>query len=65
MWEHVKLPAGKMLIPGCVSHATNIVEHPELVAQRLTRLAETRRPRERDGRHGLRLRAKPVRQARA
>ena len=40
VWEDVKLPAGKMLIPGCVSHATNIVEHPELVAQRLTRLAK-------------------------
>ena len=40
VWENVKLPAGKTLIPGCVSHATNIVEHPELVAQRLTRLAK-------------------------
>jgi 5-methyltetrahydropteroyltriglutamate--homocysteine methyltransferase len=40
VWESVKLPAGKTLIPGCVSHATNIVEHPELVAQRLTRLAK-------------------------
>lgn len=40
VWEKVKLPAGKVLIPGCVSHATNIVEHPELVAQRLTRLAK-------------------------
>ena len=39
VWETVKLPAGKTLIPGCVSHATNIVEHPELVAQRLVRLA--------------------------
>jgi 5-methyltetrahydropteroyltriglutamate--homocysteine methyltransferase len=39
VWESTKLPAGKVLIPGCVSHATNIVEHPELVAQRLTRLA--------------------------
>lgn len=39
VWESVKLPDGKTLIPGCVSHATNIVEHPELVAQRLTRLA--------------------------
>jgi len=39
VWQTVKLPAGKVLIPGCVSHATNIVEHPELVAQRLTRLA--------------------------
>jgi 5-methyltetrahydropteroyltriglutamate--homocysteine methyltransferase len=40
VWESVKLPQGKTLIPGCVSHATNIVEHPELVAQRLTRLAK-------------------------
>ena len=40
VWENVKLPAGKTLIPGCVSHATNIVEHPELVAQRLMRLAK-------------------------
>ncbi len=39
VWESVKLPEGKTLIPGCVSHATNIVEHPELVAQRLVRLA--------------------------
>jgi 5-methyltetrahydropteroyltriglutamate--homocysteine methyltransferase len=40
VWESVKLPEGKTLIPGCVSHATNIVEHPELVAQRLVRLAK-------------------------
>ena len=40
MWQSVKLPAGKMLIPGVISHATNIVEHPELVAQRLVRLAK-------------------------
>jgi 5-methyltetrahydropteroyltriglutamate--homocysteine methyltransferase len=39
VWEKVKLPAGKKLIPGVISHATNIVEHPELVAQRLVRLA--------------------------
>jgi 5-methyltetrahydropteroyltriglutamate--homocysteine methyltransferase len=39
IWQDVKLPPGKVLIPGCISHATNIVEHPELVAQRLTRLA--------------------------
>ena len=37
---NVKLPPGKKLIPGVISHATNIVEHPELVAQRLVRLAE-------------------------
>jgi 5-methyltetrahydropteroyltriglutamate--homocysteine methyltransferase len=39
IWESVKLPEGRKLIPGVVSHATNIVEHPELVAQRLVRLA--------------------------
>ena len=36
----VKLPPGKVLIPGVISHATNIVEHPELVAQRIVRLAK-------------------------
>ena len=40
VWQTAKLPAGKKLIPGVISHATNIVEHPELVAQRLTRLAK-------------------------
>jgi len=40
VWQSVKLPPGKTLIPGVVSHATNIVEHPELVAQRLVRLAK-------------------------
>jgi 5-methyltetrahydropteroyltriglutamate--homocysteine methyltransferase len=39
VWEDVKLPMGKVLIPGVISHATNIVEHPELVAQRLTNFA--------------------------
>jgi 5-methyltetrahydropteroyltriglutamate--homocysteine methyltransferase len=39
LWEHVKLPEGKVLIPGVVTHHTNVVEHPELVAERLTRLA--------------------------
>jgi 5-methyltetrahydropteroyltriglutamate--homocysteine methyltransferase len=39
VWESVKLPRDKVLIPGVISHATNIVEHPELVAQRLVRLA--------------------------
>lgn len=39
VWEHVKLPEGKTLLPGLVSHATNIVEHPELVAERIVRLA--------------------------
>jgi 5-methyltetrahydropteroyltriglutamate--homocysteine methyltransferase len=40
LWEHVKLPEGKILIPGVISHATNIVEHPELVAQRIIRYAK-------------------------
>ena len=40
VWRGVKLPPGKKLIPGVISHATNIVEHPELVAQRLVRLAK-------------------------
>jgi 5-methyltetrahydropteroyltriglutamate--homocysteine methyltransferase len=39
VWEDVTLPEGKKLIPGVVTHHTNVVEHPELVAQRLTRLA--------------------------
>jgi 5-methyltetrahydropteroyltriglutamate--homocysteine methyltransferase len=40
IWEDVKLPDGKKLIPGIVTHHTNVVEHPELVAQRLVRLAK-------------------------
>jgi 5-methyltetrahydropteroyltriglutamate--homocysteine methyltransferase len=40
VWQSVKLPPGKVLIPGVISHATNIVEHPELVAQRIVRLAK-------------------------
>ena len=39
VWEHVKLPPDTVLIPGVISHATNIVEHPELVAERIVRLA--------------------------
>ena len=39
VWESAKLPAGKVLIPGVISHATNVVEHPELVAERVVRLA--------------------------
>ncbi len=39
LWEDVKLPEGKVLIPGVVTHHTNVIEHPELVAQRLVRLA--------------------------
>jgi 5-methyltetrahydropteroyltriglutamate--homocysteine methyltransferase len=39
VWEHVRLPDGKLLIPGCITHASVIVEHPELVAERIVRLA--------------------------
>src|SRR6201993_3727865 len=39
VWQDVKLPEGKILIPGVVSHATNLIEHPELVADRLTNFA--------------------------
>jgi 5-methyltetrahydropteroyltriglutamate--homocysteine methyltransferase len=39
VWESVKLPADKVLLPGVISHCTNVVEHPELVAERITRLA--------------------------
>jgi 5-methyltetrahydropteroyltriglutamate--homocysteine methyltransferase len=39
VWQDIKLPEGKVLIPGVISHTTNVVEHPELVAERLTRLA--------------------------
>jgi 5-methyltetrahydropteroyltriglutamate--homocysteine methyltransferase len=39
VWHDVKLPPGKVLIPGVISHATNIVEHPELVSERIVRLA--------------------------
>jgi 5-methyltetrahydropteroyltriglutamate--homocysteine methyltransferase len=39
VWEDVKLPEGKVLIPGVVSHASDFIEHPELVAQRLVRFA--------------------------
>jgi 5-methyltetrahydropteroyltriglutamate--homocysteine methyltransferase len=39
VWEKVKLPDGKILMPGVVGHATDFVEHPELVAERLNRYA--------------------------
>jgi 5-methyltetrahydropteroyltriglutamate--homocysteine methyltransferase len=39
LWERVKLPDGKILIPGMISHATDGIEHPELVAQRIRRFA--------------------------
>ncbi len=39
VWESVKLPEGKVLIPGVITHASNLVEHPEAIAQRLARFA--------------------------
>jgi 5-methyltetrahydropteroyltriglutamate--homocysteine methyltransferase len=39
VWQDVKLPEGKILVPGVVSHGTNVVEHPELIAERLARFA--------------------------
>jgi 5-methyltetrahydropteroyltriglutamate--homocysteine methyltransferase len=40
VWEEVKLPEGKVLVPGVVGHATDIVEHPRLIADRLIRYAK-------------------------
>jgi 5-methyltetrahydropteroyltriglutamate--homocysteine methyltransferase len=40
VWKDVKLPKGRILVPGVISHATNVVEHPELIAQRLVRYAQ-------------------------
>ena len=39
VWDEVKLPEGKILVPGVVTHSTDVVEHPELVAQRIGRFA--------------------------
>jgi 5-methyltetrahydropteroyltriglutamate--homocysteine methyltransferase len=40
VWEQVKLPEGRVLLPGCITHASVIVEHPELVAERIVKLAK-------------------------
>ncbi|TMK24005.1 MAG: epoxyalkane--coenzyme M transferase, partial [Alphaproteobacteria bacterium] len=40
LWQEVKLPDDKLILPGVVSHATNVVEHPELVADRIVRFAD-------------------------
>jgi 5-methyltetrahydropteroyltriglutamate--homocysteine methyltransferase len=40
VWKDARLAAGQVLIPGVISHATNVVEHPELVAERIVRLAK-------------------------
>ena len=40
VWQDTKLPDDKLILPGVVSHATNVVEHPELVAERIGRFAK-------------------------
>jgi 5-methyltetrahydropteroyltriglutamate--homocysteine methyltransferase len=48
VWRDVRLPDGKVILPGVVSHSTNVIEHPELVAERIIAFAEgvgRRRPR--------------------
>ena len=40
IWQTAKLPDGKSLMPGAVSHATDVVEHPQVVADRLVRYAK-------------------------
>jgi 5-methyltetrahydropteroyltriglutamate--homocysteine methyltransferase len=40
LWKQVKLPEDKILAPGVVSHATTVIEHPELVAERIRRFAD-------------------------
>jgi 5-methyltetrahydropteroyltriglutamate--homocysteine methyltransferase len=40
VWDETRLPEGKILIPGVVTHSTDVVEHPELVAQRIRRFAK-------------------------
>jgi len=40
VWEAIKFPAGKIIIPGVIAHTTNCVEHPDLVAERIMRYAK-------------------------
>jgi 5-methyltetrahydropteroyltriglutamate--homocysteine methyltransferase len=39
VWERVTLPPGKVLLPGVVTHSTDLIEHPELVSERIQRFA--------------------------
>ena len=55
LWETVKLRPGKVLIPGVITHSSNIVEHPEWIAERLVRFARHRWARERGGGGRLRV----------
>jgi len=40
LFERIKVPQGRVLCPGMITHASNIVEHPELIAERITRFAK-------------------------
>ena len=40
VWQEVKLPEGKSLMPGVIGHATDIIEHPRMIADRLIQYAE-------------------------
>jgi 5-methyltetrahydropteroyltriglutamate--homocysteine methyltransferase len=55
VWEDVKLPDGKILAPGVVTHSTPLIEHPQLVAGRIERFAKLVGERHRD-----QLRARPT-----
>jgi len=44
LWEHISLPKGKILAPGVVTHSTPLIEHPELVSQRIQRFARAAGP---------------------
>jgi len=39
LWERVSLPPGKVIMPGVVTHSTDLIEHPELVSERIQRFA--------------------------
>jgi hypothetical protein len=55
LFERMKIPEGKVLCPGVVTHAGNIVEHRELIAERLIRFANLIGRRNVNGRRGLRV----------
>ena len=56
VWRDAKVPDGRILIPGVISHSTVLVEHPELIAERIAKYARLHGTRERDRRRRLRLR---------
>jgi 5-methyltetrahydropteroyltriglutamate--homocysteine methyltransferase len=44
LWKEVKLPDGKVIMPGVVTHSTNLIEHPEVVADRIMRFVDVLGP---------------------